>query len=61
MCGESSKSQDGSWIVSVLADKWIQRWKIQATGAETFLFEDQEILNKVFNVFHKKLWSNRGW
>lgn len=60
MCGESSKAQDGSWIVSLLADKWIQRWKIHATGVETFLFEDHEIFNKIFNVFHKKLWSNRG-
>lgn len=60
MSGESSKSQDGSWIVSLLADKWIQRWKIHGNGAEAYLFEDHEIFNKIFNIFHKKLWSNRG-
>lgn len=60
MSGEPSKTQDGSWLVTLLADKWIQRWRIHATGVETFLFEDNEIFTKVFNLFHKKLWINRG-
>lgn len=59
VCAEQTRSSD--WNVSVLADRWVQRWKFSANGNETYLFEDFEIFRKIRDAFHQKLWSNRGF
>lgn len=48
------------WNVAVLADRWIQRWRISAaTGQEQYLFEDLEIFRKIRDSFHQRLWPGR--
>lgn len=59
MCAEKNL-KSGDWMVSILADKWIQRWQISINGNETFQYQDFEIFRKVRDAFHQKLWSNRG-
>ena len=51
---------NSEWIISVLADRWIQRWLFTPYGNETFLFEDSEVVRKIRDAFHKKFWQNRG-
>lgn len=46
--------------MTVLADKSLQRWLLNANGIETFLFEEIEISKKIRDTFHQKLWANRG-
>lgn len=58
MCAQRSGTAD--WIVSVLSDKWIQRWSISPNVTETFLFEDSEILRKVRDAFHQQIWRHHG-
>ncbi|XP_040171199.1 nuclear pore complex protein Nup133 [Anopheles arabiensis] len=48
------------WHVTVLADRWIQRWAVQPqNGIERFLSEDADIMKKMRDFFHQKLWSTR--
>lgn len=58
MCAERTGSAD--WLVSVLSDKWIQRWSISPNVTETFLFEDAEIWRKIRDVFHHQIWRHHG-
>lgn len=46
-------------MVSVLSDKWIQRWLIGANGIETFLFEDFDIVRKIKETFQHNIWPSR--
>ena len=48
------------WAVSILADRWIQRWSFTQNAKEQFLFEDHELFRKIREEFHRKLWSGRG-
>lgn len=57
ICAEHSGTTD--WIVSILAEKWIQRWSFSGNGNEQFLFEDSEILKKIKDAYQKRIWSNR--
>lgn len=57
ICAE--KGDADNWVVSVLSDKWIQRWSISSSCAESFLFEDFEIVRKVREAFHTALWPNQ--
>lgn len=43
--------------MSVLSDKFIQRWSIELNFNETFLFEDQNIIQKIKQTFHTHIWS----
>uniref|UniRef100_A0A182VS51 Nucleoporin Nup133/Nup155-like N-terminal domain-containing protein n=1 Tax=Anopheles minimus TaxID=112268 RepID=A0A182VS51_9DIPT len=48
------------WHVTVLADRWIQRWAVQPhNGNERFLSEDADIMKKMRDFFHQKLWHTR--
>uniref|UniRef100_A0A182MU25 Nucleoporin Nup133/Nup155-like N-terminal domain-containing protein n=1 Tax=Anopheles culicifacies TaxID=139723 RepID=A0A182MU25_9DIPT len=48
------------WHVTVLADRWIQRWAVQPqNGNERFLSEDADIMKKMRDFFHQKLWNTR--
>lgn len=44
------------WCVSLMSDKWIQRWSISTNGTETFSFEDFEIVRKIREAFHRVYW-----
>lgn len=57
MCAKISESSD--WYVSVLSDKFIQRWCIELNFNEQFLFEDQNIVSKIKQTFHHRLWPSR--
>uniref|UniRef100_A0A182P085 Nucleoporin Nup133/Nup155-like N-terminal domain-containing protein n=1 Tax=Anopheles epiroticus TaxID=199890 RepID=A0A182P085_9DIPT len=48
------------WHITVLADRWIQRWAVQPhNGNERFLSEDADIMKKMRDYFHQKLWNTR--
>ncbi|KFB36140.1 AGAP003503-PA-like protein [Anopheles sinensis] len=54
------KMSANEWHVTVLADRWIQRWALQPNSkTERFLSEDVEIVKKMRDFFHQKLWSTR--
>uniref|UniRef100_A0A182QEJ5 Nucleoporin Nup133/Nup155-like N-terminal domain-containing protein n=1 Tax=Anopheles farauti TaxID=69004 RepID=A0A182QEJ5_9DIPT len=57
---ERISQNPSEWHVTVLADRWIQRWAIQPqTGNERFLSEDADIMKKMRDFFHQKLWNTR--
>lgn len=56
-CAELSESSD--WYISVLSDKFIQRWCIESNFSETFLLEDQHIIQKIKDTFHNQVWPTR--
>ncbi|XP_053669635.1 nuclear pore complex protein Nup133 [Anopheles nili] len=57
---EKVSHNPNEWHITVLADRWIQRWAIQQQhGNERFLSEDAEIMKKIRDFFHKKLWNTR--
>ncbi|XP_055603804.1 nuclear pore complex protein Nup133 [Uranotaenia lowii] len=47
------------WHLTVLADKWIQRWALSSGSNqnERFLCEDAEIMRKIREFFVHKLWA----
>jgi nuclear pore complex protein Nup133 len=47
------------WTVSILADRWFQRWSFSGTS-EQFLFEDAEVLKKIRDTFCQTVWNNRN-
>ncbi|XP_001847396.2 nuclear pore complex protein Nup133 [Culex quinquefasciatus] len=55
----SEKVSAHEWHITVLADKWIQRWAFSPSGAggERFLCEDAEIMRKIRDFFVQKLWA----
>lgn len=57
MCAKISESSD--WYVSVLSDKFVQRWCVELNFNEKFLFEDQNIVTKIKQTFHQRLWPSR--
>lgn len=58
---DCEKSNDESCIVTVLADKWIQRWRFSNSGPnDQLLFEDAEILRKIRSEFCQKFCANRS-
>ncbi|XP_037820765.1 nuclear pore complex protein Nup133 [Lucilia sericata] len=47
-------------VVAVLADRWIQRWRLNHSGNnEQMLFEDSEIIRKIRDEFQQKFWNVR--
>lgn len=57
MCAKISESSD--WYISVLSDKFIQRWCVELNLTESFLFEDQNIIPKIKQTFHHRAWPSR--
>ncbi|XP_058458903.1 nuclear pore complex protein Nup133-like [Malaya genurostris] len=54
----SEKVSNQEWHITVLADKWIQRWAFGPGGTnERFLCEDAEIIRKIREYFMHKLWN----
>jgi nuclear pore complex protein Nup133 len=47
------------WTVSILADRWFQRWSFSGPS-EQFLFEDAEVLKKIRDTFCQTVWNNRS-
>lgn len=45
--------------MSVLSDKFIQRWCVELNFNETFLFEDQNIVAKIKQTFQQQVWPSR--
>lgn len=56
ICAEISESSD--WYVSVLSDRYIQRWSIELNFNETFMFEDQNIIQRIKQTFHTQYWPS---
>lgn len=54
ICAEISESSD--WYVSVLSDRFIQRWSVELNFNETFMFEDQNIVQRIKQTFHNQVW-----
>ncbi|XP_055389232.1 nuclear pore complex protein Nup133 [Condylostylus longicornis] len=54
-----SEKDEDSWFVTVLADRWLQRWAFSEEGSEHFLYETHEIFRKIRDEFQHKFWSNR--
>ncbi|XP_061388320.1 nuclear pore complex protein Nup133 [Musca vetustissima] len=51
---------DREAVISVLADRWIQRWRLNHSGNnEQLLFEDGEIIRKIRDEFLQKFWNVR--
>lgn len=42
--------------MSVLSDRFIQRWSVDTSFTESFLFEDQNIVQKIRQTFHNQVW-----
>ncbi|GAB0092436.1 Nuclear pore complex protein Nup133 [Sergentomyia squamirostris] len=57
MCAEKSGSKQ--WTVTVMSERWIQRWRFRLGEPEQFLFEDSDFIRRIRESFHKKLWVNR--
>lgn len=55
ICAE--KINESEWIISLLADRWIQKWSFNVDG-EQLLSQDCEIVQKIRAAFHQKFWSN---
>ena len=56
----SEKISNKEWHLTILADKWLQRWSVNPSGpAEQFLCEDLEVMKKIREMYHQKYWSNR--
>lgn len=53
-------SESSDWYISVLSDKFIQRWSIELNFNETFMFEDQQIIPQIKHMFHKRVWPSRS-
>lgn len=48
-------------VVAVLADRWLQRWRLNHSGnSEQLLFEDFDIVRKIRDEFQQKFWNIRG-
>lgn len=59
MCVETvSGPNDKKYFVSVLSESFVQRWLIASNANETFLYEDHDLLRKIKDRFHAKLWSS---
>lgn len=59
LCAVPARSSAvGNWQLSVLADRWIQRWALSPNGVETYLFEDYDMFKQIRDAFHQKLWSH---
>ncbi|XP_052902993.1 nuclear pore complex protein Nup133 [Anopheles moucheti] len=57
---EKISQNPNEWHITVLADRWIQRWAVQpVNGNERFLSEDADIMKKMRDFFHQKLWNTR--
>uniref|UniRef100_A0A182R889 Nucleoporin Nup133/Nup155-like N-terminal domain-containing protein n=1 Tax=Anopheles funestus TaxID=62324 RepID=A0A182R889_ANOFN len=57
---EKISQNPNEWHITVLADRWIQRWAVQPhNGNERFLSEDADIMKKMRDFFHQKLWNTR--
>lgn len=51
----------GEAFVTVLADRWFQRWRLSNGGkVEQMLYEDSEIIRKIRDEFQHKFWNVRG-
>lgn len=57
ICAEPRDSTE--WSVSLLSDKWIQRWSIGPNCTETFLFEDYEVVRKMKETYQQSIWPSR--
>lgn len=44
--------------MTVLSEQYIQRWSFTSPGNELFLYEDQDLLRKIKDRFHAKLWPS---
>ncbi|XP_053688434.1 nuclear pore complex protein Nup133 isoform X2 [Sabethes cyaneus] len=54
----SEKVSHHEWHITLLADKWIQRWAFSPGGTnERFLCEDAEIMRKIRDFFMHKFWN----
>lgn len=42
--------------MSVLSDRFIQRWSVELNFNETFMFEDQSIVQRIKETFHNQIW-----
>ncbi|XP_011189128.2 nuclear pore complex protein Nup133 [Zeugodacus cucurbitae] len=50
----------GEAFVTVLADRWFQRWRLSNAGTvEQMLYEDSEIIRKIRDEFQHKFWNVR--
>lgn len=54
VCAERTRSSD--CCVSILSDRFIQRWSVDANYSESFQFEDQHIIQKIRQTFHNQVW-----
>lgn len=54
MCADRTRSTD--WFVSILSDRFIQRWTVDSNFSELFQFEDQNIIQKIRQTFHNHVW-----
>lgn len=52
---------EGEALVTVLADRWIQRWCLAKNGSsEQLLYEDLDIVRILRDEFQYKFWNVRG-
>lgn len=58
----TSLEQPTDAIVYVLADRWIQCWRLASTAynSEQLLFEDADIVRRIRDEFQQKYWNFRG-
>ncbi|XP_054725254.1 nuclear pore complex protein Nup133 [Anastrepha obliqua] len=50
----------GEAFVTVLADRWFQRWRLANGGTvEQMLYEDSEVIRKIRDEFQHKFWNIR--
>lgn len=63
ICEEpTSLDQESDAVVYVLADRWIQCWRLalNSNTSEQLLFEDSDIVRQIRDEFQQKYWNFRG-
>lgn len=48
--------RSSDWVVSLLSDRFIQRWSVDSNFSESFQFEDHNIIQKIRQTFHNQVW-----
>lgn len=56
---DAIKVSSSEVLITILADRFIQRWIFSSNGNEQFVYEDHDITRKIRDEFYTKFWNGR--
>lgn len=56
---DAIKVSSSEVLITILADRFIQRWIFSSNGNEQFIYEDHDITRKIRDEFYAKFWNGR--